>query len=212
MAALFSRHGLSPIERLLFSLGTSLGLAAVGGVILNLTPWGLQTPIWLLYLGIITLGSSAIALRRRAMDPPEPLQVIRPIVLPAPASVFLTISAVLVLIAATRISVNGQADQPGPGYTQLWILPVPVHAGVVRTVQVGITNDEVSLTTYRLVLTVHGRMIRTWPSISLAPGRGWQQTVRLPSAMQAADRAQVTLYRTLAPKTIYRQAWLEHDQ
>ena len=52
-------------ERFVLSLGLSLAAVIVGGLLLNLTPFGLQTDSWAILLGGITLGASAVAIVRR---------------------------------------------------------------------------------------------------------------------------------------------------
>jgi len=64
-AALFPKGAIGVSERLLLSLGLSICVTALGGVILNWTPWGLQPASWAVLLGGITLCASLIALRHR---------------------------------------------------------------------------------------------------------------------------------------------------
>src|SRR3954471_19437230 len=48
-------------ERLLFSLGLSLAVTALGGLVLHLTLWGLRPASWTLLLGAITLAAGVAA-------------------------------------------------------------------------------------------------------------------------------------------------------
>src|SRR3954468_21171576 len=63
-AALFPTGALDVAERLLFSLGLSLAITALGGLVLQLTPWGLRPASWALLLGLVTLAAGAAAFLR----------------------------------------------------------------------------------------------------------------------------------------------------
>src|SRR5436190_816373 len=59
VALLQARLGLA--ARLALSLGLSLALAACAGLVLNLTPWGLNSASWLALLVLVTLAASIAA-------------------------------------------------------------------------------------------------------------------------------------------------------
>src|SRR3954454_24445758 len=67
--ALFPAGALDGAERLLFSLGLSLAVTALGGLVLHLTPWGLRPASWALLLGAITLAAGVAAFLRRRGRP-----------------------------------------------------------------------------------------------------------------------------------------------
>src|SRR5262249_42499579 len=69
-AAVFPPGRLSGAEWVTYGLGTSLAVAALGGLVLHWTPWGLSAGAWVVLLGAITLAAGAIAVRhwRRAAD------------------------------------------------------------------------------------------------------------------------------------------------
>src|SRR5918997_6967724 len=60
-AALENRQ-LSPPERLLFSVGLSLALTVLAGLVLSWTPWGLQRGSWAVLLGGMRLAATLVAL------------------------------------------------------------------------------------------------------------------------------------------------------
>src|SRR5438105_797407 len=53
---LFRKRSLGAPERLLFSIGLSLAIAILSGLILNLLPGGLQAISWALWLGLFTVA------------------------------------------------------------------------------------------------------------------------------------------------------------
>src|SRR5438477_9447436 len=68
--ALFPLQDYGPGERSLFILGLSLVITILGGVILNLTVWGLSTSSWTVLLSIISLSGSVIGWLRRLQQRP----------------------------------------------------------------------------------------------------------------------------------------------
>lgn len=64
--ALYPREGdLKPLERLALSIGLSLAIVPLIGLILNYTPWGIRLGPVLVSLAIYTLGTGIIALIRK---------------------------------------------------------------------------------------------------------------------------------------------------
>ena len=67
-AAIFPWKILTGLERLLFTVGLSLTATILCGLVLNLTPWGLQTTSWTVLLSIVTLVASLAAMQRRRIE------------------------------------------------------------------------------------------------------------------------------------------------
>lgn len=62
--ALFGKKELDNIERLALSVGLSLALVPMAGLLLNYTPWGIRTtPVTLTLLGLTLVLASAAAVR-----------------------------------------------------------------------------------------------------------------------------------------------------
>ena len=62
--ALFPGRGLDLIERLALSVGLSLALVPLVGLLLNFTPWGITLDAIVVSLGMLTAGLIAIAFAR----------------------------------------------------------------------------------------------------------------------------------------------------
>ena len=62
--ALFPGRGLDSIERLALSVGLSLALVPLVGLLLNFTPWGITLNAIVVSLGMLTVGLMAIAFAR----------------------------------------------------------------------------------------------------------------------------------------------------
>jgi hypothetical protein len=81
--------------------------------------------------------------------------------------------AIVVAAAAVGLAATGAARQSQAHFTQLWLSPQRPGA---HTLSMGVTNDEGSAASYRLVLRRGGQVIGTW-SLTLGDGRTWQRQV-----------------------------------
>ena len=210
-AAVFPKRSLGVPERLVLSLGLSLVIVVLGGLLLNLTPFGLRASSWAVLLCGITLSAGAVALVRGQGQ-----------------SVFATGwfqfggggltrrqglmvgLAAVVVCAAVAVSSISAARQPFPGFTQLWILPAG-RADAKGAVRLGVSNMEATAMEYSLTVNADGKVVKVWPTIDLKPHQKWEARFVLPQIGQAgAARVEARLYRTKAPTAIYRHVvlWL----
>ena len=225
-AALFPADTLQRVERLVASLGLSLAIAILGGLVLNLTPWGLRTSTWALLLAGLTVCMGGIAVARRhsreRRDAAKSSASLRLYGLPrlsstAPsnragrlavpqalmlgASLLITIGAV-VIAASGQLQGNTAQDATA---TQLWIQPVT--QGGAPAIQLGMTNWRTGVTQYQLNLTSQDVTVRQW-NITLRSGATWQTTVVLSPAEISAGSIQAVLFRASDMRTPYRQVTL----
>jgi hypothetical protein len=108
------------------------------------------------------------------------------------------------------VSYIGAAQQPLPGFSQLWMLPVS-GAKSGNAVRLGVSNMELTTMQYSLDVSMGDRMVKDWPSISLKPNEKWQATLVLPQILPAGTTmVEAALYRKDAPTKIYRHVvlWL----
>ncbi|HZU69414.1 MAG TPA: DUF1616 domain-containing protein [Ktedonobacteraceae bacterium] len=207
-SALFSQKTLNAIERLVLSLGLSLVCAIVCGLLLNLTPFGLQADSWAVLSGSITLVACAIALIQRFQgglraDESAP----RGLAFTFGQGLLLGLAA-LILCGGVVVSTIGAQQQPRPGFTQLWILP---GSGVSAksAVRIGMRNMEQTAMQYRLVVNEDGKIVKQWPLITLASGQNWQVTLALPQAQHTdTSTVEAMLYRVDMPAAPYRHVML----
>jgi uncharacterized membrane protein len=208
--AFFHKRSLDTSHRLLLSLALSLAIDILSGLILNVLPGRLQALSWALFLGLLTVVLSLFVahLRRGAQ-----LSKAQPLRLHFTLSTWIsfgsaTLVATLVAILVVLYSAPDVAQQPHPGFTQLWVLPT-MQAGNSCAVRLGIRSFESTAVTYRITMTTNGAQVATWPSIRLASGEEWDRSVPiiLPTG---ADNVSVEarLYRLDKPQVVYRQAGL----
>jgi hypothetical protein len=206
-AAAFPAGRLGAAERLLFSLGASLAVGALAGLLLHWTTLGLRPAAWAVTLGNITLVASLIALVRRWRQPAGD---------PAPRAPNLTAVpgallglAVLLVAGALLIARAGALQQRETGFTQLWVLPD--SAAKEESVRLGVSNREPGQIGYRLLVTASGTIIGSWSRITLGPDEQWETTVVLPTAQPTAATVEAVLYRLDAPETAYRRVLFRRD-
>ncbi len=207
LAAINPRTTLRRPEFILLSIGMSLAVTGLLGLLLNWTSSGLQTQSWSVALGGFTLIACLIGLTRR-----------REILL-VPSSPFsigldwtqqmLVGLAVVIAAAAFIIARQGALQQPTIPFTQLWLFP-PDEARP-HSVRLGIHNQESATLTYRLKLVNDDQVIQEWDPVDLKSGEKWEVTVELPEQINAAQPLEALLYRQDSPGVIYRQVlvWIK---
>jgi uncharacterized membrane protein len=206
--ALFTNRVLGVPERLVLSLGLSLVIVILGGLVLNWTPFGLRASSWAVLLSSITLGASVVALiRGRGERASRSGWVgIGLIGLNFRQGLLLSMAGV-VLCGAVAVSIIGAVRQPFPGFTQLWILPA--NGANKNAVRLGMNDRELTAVKYKLSVRVDGQVVKVWPSIDLRPNEKWEATLIIAQTTHTgAARVEADLYRGDAPTKIYRHVVL----
>lgn len=206
MAALLPLRSFGNAERLLLSLGLSVAAAALSGLILNLTPWGLQTTTWAITLAVMVWLASAIAWKQRRQEVADTARQIEGNPKLRFRDGFLMGLAVLVMGAAVGLTRLPVAPSDVAGYTQLWM--VPANPGSSNDFRLGFTSAEFTDTRYRLQVSVGGQVVQEWPELSLKPGETWEVTIRLPSDQFGSGSIEADLYKLDDPETLYRHVTL----
>ena len=189
---------LGPAERLAFSLGGSIAVSVLGGLVLDATPWGLGPASWALLLGGITLAACAAALFRRRAVAEAPADATARMRL---REIGLFGLAALVAATAFGVAIGGAAQPPAEGFTQLWMLPA---AGQLR---LGVQSYEPQPARYTVELVAGDTLVRRWAAVDLQPGTRWETEALLPSAEPGAA-IELRLYRSDQPARVYRRVAL----
>jgi uncharacterized membrane protein len=203
--ALFRGRATRVAERLVLSLGLSLAVTVVGGVLLDWTPWGLQARSWVLLLGSITLSATAwTAYQERG----RPLtHTGRPWMgLDRSGWTRLALAALVMSLAVT-VGITGALLQPRPGFTQLWMLPVDALSA-----RVGVHNMEGMRVQYRLQVLADGTCALQWPLIDLEHNEQWERTIELSSELPDPGLLEAVLCRVDAADTTCRRVALRLDE
>ncbi len=186
IAALYPRRGdLDGVERLALSLGLSLAVVPLIGLVLNFTPWGIRlTPI-LVSLALFTAVCSVAAVRQRmhrsaaerfAGDIRQLLQAARS--LPW-ISLALAAGVIgLLLFAGFRFGVLG-GSRVGETFTEFYVLgpggkaegyPRRLLVGETSSVIVGVINHEGRTAHYRVEVQAGADDLVSHESFALADG------------------------------------------
>jgi uncharacterized membrane protein len=173
LSQLLTGSRIGGLERVVVATGLTLVVPVLGGLLLYAAGVPLHRGGWLGLLAAVTLiGDVAMFVRRRIGKAPPFSWRLEQWRMPRPR---LAIFAAAVLIAASALTLAriGVAVQPQPGFTQLWLAPQHQQA---HTVVLGVSNDEGSATSYRLVVLHNRQVSATW-NFTLAEGQTWQRSV-----------------------------------
>ena len=206
--ALLPTKQLRSAEHVLAAGVTSIALAALGGIVLNATPWGLRPLSWLVLLGGVTaVAALAAFLRLRGRRMRTSGRQDRESNAGAPQVPTARLALPLVAIALLGLAVY-VARMPAPadrfqGYTTLWAAPNGEQAA--HGARIGVQSAEFAPTSYRLEVRVNGQMAGEWPDLTLAPNQAWQTQLALPEEQGTGMQFEALLYRSDAPRIVYRQ-------
>jgi hypothetical protein len=169
------------LERVVVSAGLALAVPILGGLVLYAAGVPLRRPAWIGLLAGVTLACDVafFLLRRVQASGRTTAPVINRSAWHAPrwhvprwhAAAFA--AAGVIAACAVALAGIGVARQPQPPFTQLWLSPQHQNA---QALSLGVSNDQGSTTSYRLVLLRDGRVI-TVRNITLADGQTWRQPV-----------------------------------
>jgi uncharacterized membrane protein len=192
-------------ERVAYSLGLSLAVAALGGLALHLLGVGLHPATWGALLGGLTLVGCAVGFwRRRGSVTPVPVWAA---MMPLRArDLGLVLAALVVSGLAVGLAATGASAQR-VGFSQLWLLPADPARDAVR---VGVRSQELATTAYRLQLVTDGTVLLDSTGVQLGPGEAWETTVAL--ATGQSGQVEAILYRAEVPDVAYRRVWLRRAE
>jgi hypothetical protein len=163
----------SGLEQVCVAVGLALAVPVLGGLLLYAVGVPLHRPGWLGLLAGVTLAADAALFARRRAGRAAPVSWPRQWWRIPPGRLAIFAAAVLVAAAAVTLARIGVSDQPQPGFTQLWLSPAPQKPD---TLILGISNNQGSTTSYRLVLLRNSQVSATW-NLTLAKGQTWQRSV-----------------------------------
>jgi hypothetical protein len=197
---LFRKRLLETSHRLVLSIGLSLAIDILGGLILNLLP--LEGISWAVFLGLPTTIFSLLAAYLRRGTPMNGVRLPR-LRLTIYEGILFGLAALVIALSIMYDSI-GLAQEPRPGFTQLWMLPA-AQSGKSCAVRLGVRSFESTSVTYRITMTMNGTQVTTWPAVVLAPQGEWDRLV--PILPTAADAVSIEgrLYRLDKPQAVYRE-------
>jgi hypothetical protein len=149
-AAIFARRPIARHHFLLFSVGLSLAVLALGALVLNYGPGGVRAWSWALLLFLVVLGCCRGAALRRPRRAGAPVSRTLPRVNGGQAA--LLAGGGLALLAAIVLAFTPLTATNATGFTEIWIQPLAGDNGV----RVGVGSAQREDTAYRLVVNFGG--------------------------------------------------------
>jgi hypothetical protein len=203
VAGLFPDESLDGPRGLVLTLGLSVALAVLTGLILDLGPDGVTTDSWAVALSMLTClaaligvastdryGAISGSLRFRAR----------------PRELALLVVGAAILGTAVGFSRTVLPARNVRGYTALWIQPA--RLGARAGVRIGAISGELAAMRFRLTLRVGGQL-RYEKRFVLQPGGRYKQLVPLGAPpTDSAEPIRATLYRQARPNVVFRTVTL----
>ena len=201
VAATFARKRIGRPLFLALSVGLSLAILVLGGLLLNYTPGGARAISWAVLLLLVILNSSRVAaLRRPAAAPRRPLPRLR---IDRRGAGLLAGGALLTAIALALAFATLPAKN-ARGYTQLWLAPRTDTA--TGGAEVGVGSEEQHKTGYVLQVRLGGRTRPLMRRFELKPGESRTVKVKAPqSPKRGTVPLTALLYRQDQPNQVYRR-------
>jgi hypothetical protein len=145
-AAIFARHPIQRRQYLVFSVGLSLSVLALGALLLNYVPGGIRAWSWALLLFLVVLGCCRGAALRRPQRAPAPISWSLP--RPNGAQAALLAAGGLAIAAALVLAFTPLSATNATGFTEMWIQPLEAGNGV----RIGVGSGERDDSSYRLLV------------------------------------------------------------
>ncbi len=200
VAAIFARTRLRLAQLLVFSVGLSLSVLALGALLLNYLPGGIRAGWWALLLILVVLGASRAAALRRPRRGGAAISLARPRLDLAQAGL-LAGGGAAILVAIVLAYVPLAADD-AVGYTEMWIQPL---RGETTGVRVGVGSAEQEEASYRLFVSFGAAAPPQGRYFRLASGES--EVVSLPAEGGISRDVPVSaaLFKRDEPGQAYRQ-------
>ena len=191
--------------RFVFSVGLSLAIVVLGGLLLNVV--AALTPLnWLALLGIIASSGYLIAFTRRTPSERRSLWPLPMTWTLSPREAVLYSGAAVVVILAFAIS-TGESRKlhQQTDFTEFWI--TPDRTAEIGTVKIGMKNVEHRPMSYDIELMLDDQMIGAWRNIALKDSESWSKTIDLPGPSRR-QRLEAWLFKSGEHQKVYRRVWL----
>jgi uncharacterized membrane protein len=220
-SAIYPQRVIGSPERLMLSMGLSLSVLIMGGLVLHILPGRLSPSSWAILLFWVTFLAASAALLRRwqgdqvemdrvnSFDFRERVEGIGRGLRGDSSAVRILLIGMSVLLVAASL---GLASQPAPkdayqGYSMVWLLPNENGSQV----ELGIRSMEFEQQAYRVVLLAGGQPVQSWDEVSLAPKEDWTVWVDLTGIPAGGGPLEAHLYRLDQPEVLYRLARIWPD-
>lgn len=204
----FSTRKLEREEHFVFSLGLSLEIMALSGLLLNAWPVGQTPTTWAFWLGtVVLIADVKMALRPPVQSPQGSLGFKFKFPSLTLSQYLLFAASIIITCAAFYISAQN-IPYYETKFTQLWLMRDDEN---VDQLNCGILNSEGIPIQYKLQLqTSGGQVVHEWSTITLDHQERWNGEYTLLPNQTGVILA--VLYRLDQPDTIYRYVFLQNSE
>ena len=206
-AVLFPRRALDIPARLLLSVGLSLAMTALSGLILHLTPLGisLQNPLAILLIGgpatfgIYSLVKDALRIDSTTAHTRVGINS---------RQLLLLMSAALITATAVTLARTPTSSKNLVGYTLFWVQP----GNAPDRLELGVRSEEFRTTKFQVRFEIKD-VTHDGPIFELTPGQTWEYSLDLKGEDLTGQPVTVLLYRLDKPNEVYRRVvwWYENN-
>jgi uncharacterized membrane protein len=206
---LFHRRPVDGVRRLLLSLGLSIALDILSGLIINIFPIGLTRLSWAFYLSSLVIVLSLVALCLRGKNSLNGLWLsqIRLDVRKHLVGELFICAALGIVIFSFIFSDYSALDQHRKGFTQLWMVQAE-KPGQSCSVLVGVDSFEFKQMNYHLIMTINNAQSMLLPLVVLSPQKTWKIVVPINPPVNSSVIVEARLYRADEPAHAYRDVHL----
>ncbi len=211
MALFPRRRGMGGIERVAFSLGMSLVVVPLIGLVLNTTPWGIRLePIVYSVASFIFIMSVIAWFRQKRVPEEERFRIEFHLRVPGwsrnaldkALSILLMVAILGVLGTLGYVIASPRVEEEftlfyflGPG-GEATAYPKELSVGEEGKVVVGITNEERETVSYEMEIRIDGVRNSEVKGITLEPGQKWENEVSFtPTVAGEKQKVEFLLYK-----------------
>jgi hypothetical protein len=184
-------------ERMLVTLGGSVGIVALVALFLDAFHVALTRTTWAAVLALLVAGGSIVSSRRRPCGAERR-------VWPAVRWMDAALVAAAAAALAAALAIGTKPLRPPaatPGYAAVWIEPKAARHAVAV-----VESGELHPATFRLAVAVEGRIVASEPHVTVAPGE--QYRLPVPTSLRPGSRVTALLERLGDPAHARQRAEL----
>jgi uncharacterized membrane protein len=192
------RVNLRSWERLFWTVTASVGVTALGGLVLNFVG-GLTAVHWATLGAVVAVGAGGVAWWRGLEGPVVSGFSGARLGRGWPRGFALWLVAAIVTAAALSLSVYSSVNERPERFAQLWILPIPFNAGsFAARASVGVTNEENRRAAFVVRVLVGRRTVVAGRRVVLGQGQTWTYGV----SRTVSQTVQATVALASSPSSI----------
>lgn len=195
------RIAVNNIQRIVLSISLSIFIIIFTGLILNFTPWGINLNSIVTSLTFVVFVGSIVAFyRQQKLNPDERIQISIQFNSSSHHTTSLVLYLLLGVTVVTSIGIIGYHlinPVSSEKFTQFYLLdkddnvfnyPTTVSLGGDITVNIGIANQEQTLTTYNIEVSVDGTDIKDIGPILLQNKQIWEEPFSYTTTKQGSNQ------------------------